>query len=81
MITSIHLICHTPWNSLNSSIPARLYVKSFTLAGRPENSVMQRTHQWVSAFQQDGQRVTGGFIALERGLVKHQVVVRMGDAE
>jgi hypothetical protein len=29
----------------------------------------------------DDQRVTGGVIPLERGLVKHQVVVRMGMAE
>jgi len=29
----------------------------------------------------DGQRVTGGVIPLERGLVKHQVVVRMGIPE
>jgi cyclic beta-1,2-glucan synthetase len=33
---------------------------------------------WV---EMDGQRVTGGVIALERGLVKHQVVVRMGNPE
>jgi len=33
---------------------------------------------WV---EMDGQRVTGGAIPLERGLVKHQVRVRMGDPE
>jgi len=33
---------------------------------------------WV---EMDGQRVTGGAISLERGLVKHQVVVRMGNPE
>lgn len=27
----------------------------------------------------DGQRLNGGVIPLERGLVKHQVVVRMGE--
>jgi cyclic beta-1,2-glucan synthetase len=37
----------------------------------------QRGVAWM---EMDGQRVTGGFIALERGLVKHQVVVRMGEA-
>jgi cyclic beta-1,2-glucan synthetase len=31
---------------------------------------------WV---EMDGQRVTGGVIALERNLVKHQVRVRMGE--
>jgi cyclic beta-1,2-glucan synthetase len=35
----------------------------------------------VAWMEMDGQRVTGGVIALERGLVKHQVVVRMGEAE
>jgi len=29
----------------------------------------------------DGQRVTGGVIPLERELVKHQVIVRMGNVE
>jgi len=29
----------------------------------------------------DGQCVAGGVIALERGLVKHQIRVRMGDPE
>ncbi len=33
---------------------------------------------WV---EMDGKRVSGGVITLERGLVKHQVVVRMGEAE
>jgi len=33
---------------------------------------------WVEL---DGKRVTDGVIALERGLVKHQVVVRMGGQE
>lgn len=33
---------------------------------------------WV---EMDGQRVNGDVIPLERGLVKHQVVVRMGDPE
>ena len=38
----------------------------------------ERGVAWV---EMDGQRVTGGVIPLERGLVKHQVVVRMGDPE
>jgi len=33
---------------------------------------------WV---EMDGQRITGGVITLERGLVKHQVIVRMGNPE
>ncbi|WP_237754247.1 GH36-type glycosyl hydrolase domain-containing protein [Geobacter sp. OR-1] len=33
---------------------------------------------WV---EMDGQRITGGVITLEHGLVKHQVVVRMGRPE
>ncbi|MCM2356980.1 MAG: glycosyl transferase [Geobacteraceae bacterium] len=36
----------------------------------------ERGVAWV---EMDGQRVTGGMIPLERGLVKHQVVVRMGN--
>jgi cyclic beta-1,2-glucan synthetase len=38
----------------------------------------ERGVAWV---EMDGQRVTGGVIPLERGLVKHQVVVRMGIPE
>jgi cyclic beta-1,2-glucan synthetase len=38
----------------------------------------ERGVAWV---EMDGQRVTGGVIALERALVKHQVVVRMGEPE
>jgi cyclic beta-1,2-glucan synthetase len=38
----------------------------------------QRGVAWV---EMDGQRVAGGVIALERSLVKHQVVVRMGNKE
>ena len=38
----------------------------------------ERGVAWV---EMDGQRVTGGVIELERGLVKHQVVVRMGNPE
>jgi cyclic beta-1,2-glucan synthetase len=38
----------------------------------------ERGVAWV---EMDGQRVTGGVIVLERGLVKHQVVVRMGMPE
>ena len=38
----------------------------------------ERGVAWV---EMDGQRVTGGVILLERGLVKHRVVVRMGDKE
>jgi cyclic beta-1,2-glucan synthetase len=36
----------------------------------------QRGVAWV---EMDGQRVSDGVIMLERGLVKHQVVVRMGN--
>ncbi len=36
----------------------------------------ERGVAWV---EMDGQRITGGVIPLERGLVKHQVVVRMGE--
>jgi cyclic beta-1,2-glucan synthetase len=32
----------------------------------------------VSWLEMDGQRMSDGVISLERGLVKHQVVVRMG---
>jgi len=39
---------------------------------------VERGVAWV---EMDGQRVNGGVIRLERGLVKHQVVVRMGAAE
>jgi cyclic beta-1,2-glucan synthetase len=35
----------------------------------------------VARVEMDGQRVTGGVIPLERGLVKHQIRVRMGDPE
>jgi cyclic beta-1,2-glucan synthetase len=35
----------------------------------------------VSWVEMDGQRVTGGVVPLERRLVKHQIVVRMGAAE
>jgi cyclic beta-1,2-glucan synthetase len=35
----------------------------------------ERGVAWV---EMDGQRVVGGAIRLERGLVKHRVVVRMG---
>ncbi len=38
----------------------------------------ERGVAWV---EMDGQRMTGGVIPLERGLVKHQVVVRMGNPE
>ena len=38
----------------------------------------ERGVAWV---EMDGRRVTGGVIPLERGLVKHQVVVRMGERE
>ena len=38
----------------------------------------ERGVAWV---EMDGQRVTGGVIPLERGLVKHQIVVRMGNPE
>ncbi|MDO9079442.1 MAG: hypothetical protein Q7U44_01485, partial [Desulfuromonadales bacterium] len=38
----------------------------------------ERGVAWV---EMDGQRVVGGAITLERSLVKHQVVVRMGEAE
>ena len=38
----------------------------------------ERGVAWV---EMDGQRVTDGVIPLERGLVKHQVVVRMGMPE
>ncbi|HEY3309097.1 MAG TPA: glucoamylase family protein [Desulfuromonadaceae bacterium] len=38
----------------------------------------ERGVAWV---EMDGLRVTGGVIMLERGLVKHQVRVRMGDPE
>jgi len=38
----------------------------------------ERGVAWVEL---DGQRVAGGLIPLERSLVKHQVVVRMGEAE
>ena len=38
----------------------------------------ERGVAWV---EMDGQRVAGGAITLERSLVKHQVVVRMGEAE
>jgi len=38
----------------------------------------QRGVAWV---EMDGRRVAGGVIDLERSLVKHQVVVRMGDQE
>lgn len=38
----------------------------------------ERGVDWV---EMDGQRMAGGVIALERGLVKHRVVVRMGDPE
>ena len=38
----------------------------------------QRGVAWM---EMDGKRVPGGVIVLERGLVKHQVVVRMGDPE
>jgi cyclic beta-1,2-glucan synthetase len=38
----------------------------------------ERGVAWV---EMDGQRVTGGVIPLERGLVKHRVVVRMGNKE
>jgi cyclic beta-1,2-glucan synthetase len=38
----------------------------------------ERGIAWV---EMDGQRVSGGVIELERGLVKHQVVVRMGSPE
>jgi cyclic beta-1,2-glucan synthetase len=38
----------------------------------------QRGVAWV---EMDGQRVPGGVISLEQGLVKHQIVVRMGDLE
>ena len=36
----------------------------------------ERGVAWV---EMDGQRVTGGVIPLERGLVKHKILVRMGD--
>jgi cyclic beta-1,2-glucan synthetase len=36
----------------------------------------ERGVAWV---EMDGQRVPGGIIQLEQGLVKHQIVVRMGD--
>jgi cyclic beta-1,2-glucan synthetase len=35
----------------------------------------------VAWMEIDGQRVTGGVIPLERGLVKHQIRVRMGDPD
>src|SRR5208282_5534245 len=38
----------------------------------------ERDVAWV---EMDGQRVAGGVIPLERGLVKHRVVVRMGSPE
>jgi cyclic beta-1,2-glucan synthetase len=38
----------------------------------------ERGVAWV---EMDGQRVTGGVISLERGLVKHHVIVRMGEPE
>ena len=38
----------------------------------------ERGVAWV---EMDGQRLAGGVIPLERGLVKHQVVVRMGNLE
>lgn len=38
----------------------------------------QRGVAWV---EMDGQRLAGGVIPLERGPVKHRVVVRMGDSE
>jgi cyclic beta-1,2-glucan synthetase len=38
----------------------------------------QRGVSWV---EMDGKRIPGGVITLERGLVKHQVVVRMGQSE
>jgi cyclic beta-1,2-glucan synthetase len=38
----------------------------------------ERGVAWV---EMDGQRVAGGVIPLERSLVKHQVIVRMGDKE
>ena len=38
----------------------------------------QRGVAWV---EMDGKRVIGGVIPLERGLVKHQVIVRMGGPE
>lgn len=42
----------------------------------PDNC--QRGVAWV---EMDGQRVPGGVITLERGLVKRQVVVMMGSPE
>jgi cyclic beta-1,2-glucan synthetase len=39
----------------------------------------QRRQSGVAWVEMDGQRVPGGVIKLERGLVKHQVVVRMGE--
>jgi cyclic beta-1,2-glucan synthetase len=38
----------------------------------------ERGVAWV---EMDGQRVTDGVIPLERGLVKHQIRVRMGNDE
>jgi len=38
----------------------------------------ERGVAWV---EMDGQRMTGGVIPMERGLVKHQVVVRMGNPD
>ncbi|MBN2428835.1 MAG: hypothetical protein JXK94_10915, partial [Deltaproteobacteria bacterium] len=38
----------------------------------------ERGVAWVEL---DGQRVTDGVVPLERSLVKHQVVVRMGNLE
>jgi len=39
----------------------------------------QRRQSGVAWVEMDGRRVPGGVINLERGLVKHQVVVRMGE--
>jgi cyclic beta-1,2-glucan synthetase len=41
----------------------------------------QGCERGVAWLEMDGQRMAGGVIPLERGLVKHQIRVRMGDPE
>ena len=74
------------WMQIHPVIPAAW--ESFSLRYRHGETIyaiqvenpqgFERGAAWV---EMDGLRVPGGVIPLERGLVKHQVVVRMGNPE
>ena len=72
--------------SVNPVIPAEW--KGFSLRYKHGETIyaiqVENPHGFergVSWVEMNGQRLVGGVIPLERGLVKHRVVVRMGDPE